>query len=546
MTTITAPQAPAGKAWLVGAGPGHADLITRRGHAALARAELLLYDRLVAADLLNVAPPDAERLFVGKRPGHHPKPQAEINRLLLAGVRAGKRVVRLKGGDPFVFGRGGEEALVLAAHSYDFEVVPGVTSPLAVPAHAGIPVTDRALGAAFTIFTGHEDPTKPRSQNDWAALAQMPTLVILMALYRLHELVDSLRSAGRAGETPAAVVSRGATAAQRRVVATLETLATAVEAADLATPAIVIIGDVVGMYPELDWFAPLRRRASFVSVDDATCGAPPAPTDIARISLVGAGPGSPDLITQRGARALSQADVILHDRLVAPELLASAPDHAERVNVGKAPARERFSQRSIDQLLVSAAQSGRRVVRLKGGDPFVFGLGAEECRALRAAQIDFEVIPGVSSVTAVPALAGIPVTHRNISTMLTVLSAHNADEETIAGVAWKALPRGGTFVLLMGARKVSLIARALLANGHPPETPLAAIESGTTAAQRVTVATLKEAASPAHGGLSTLEPPALIVIGDVVQLRTQLTASQRQAARSTTVWGAARPAEVQP
>jgi len=208
-----------------------------------------------------------------------------------------------------------------------------------------------------------------------------------------------------------------------------------------------------------------------------------------RVYITGAGSGHPDLITVRAAKAVAQADVILHDRLVSPQILARAKSAARVINVGKSSKRDRLSQETITRRLVdeALANPAQIVVRLKGGDPFVFGLGSDECAALAAANVPFEVVPGISSVTSVPAFAGIPVTHRGLSTMLTVVSGHGADESQIGGVAWDHLPINGTLVILMGLRKLRLIAENLLAASWSGDLPIAVIESGTTAAQRVAI-----------------------------------------------------------
>ena len=212
--------------YLVGAGPGDPGLITVRGLALLRRADVVVYDQLASPELLKEAPAGAELLYVGKKAGAHAVPQGGINELLVQRARAGLTVVRLKGGDPFVFGRGGEEAEELAAAGIPFEVVPGVTSAVAVPAYAGIPVTHRRYTTLVTFITGHEDPTKEASTIPWAALGQNPgTLVFLMGVKNLAENCRRLVDAGRAAETPAAVIQSGTTLTQRTVVGTLATIA---------------------------------------------------------------------------------------------------------------------------------------------------------------------------------------------------------------------------------------------------------------------------------------------------------------------------------
>ena len=256
-----------GKAYLIGAGPGRADLITVRGLRLLRRAEVLLYDRLIPQELLDEVPATAERIFVGKGPDRHVMPQPEIIALLVDRVRAGKRVIRLKGGDPFVFGRGGEEVLALAEAGLPFEVVPGLSSATAVPAYAGIPLTYRGLGTSFAVVAGYEAPEKPASQTDWAALAKIPTLVILMAVKRIGSISEALMVAGRSADTPASIISWGTTDQQRVVQTTLAQLPQTVVGQNIVTPAIIVIGEVAAFSPQLSWFQPDGQAAGFVPLE---------------------------------------------------------------------------------------------------------------------------------------------------------------------------------------------------------------------------------------------------------------------------------------
>jgi uroporphyrin-III C-methyltransferase len=243
-----------GKAYLIGSGPGRADLITVRGLNLLRQAEVVIYDRLVAPELLDEVSPQAECFFVGKESGHHSMPQEDITCLLVEQVARGKQVARLKGGDPFVFGRGGEEALALKQAGLAFEIVPGVSSSVAVPAYAGIPVTHRGISTAFAVVTGHEDPHKVESPTDWVALAGIPTVVIMMGVARAEAICAALIDAGRAASTPAAAIQEGTTVNQRVVRATLETLPQAILDAHLEPPVVIVVGEVVTLAGELDWF----------------------------------------------------------------------------------------------------------------------------------------------------------------------------------------------------------------------------------------------------------------------------------------------------
>jgi uroporphyrinogen III methyltransferase/synthase len=247
-----------GVVYLVGAGPGDPGLITARALELIASADVILHDRLIPAEALAGAPDDAQVLYVGKEPGDASVPQAEIEERLIAEARANRSVVRLKGGDPFVFGRGGEEAEALAAAGVPFEVVPGVTAGVATPAYAGIPVTHRDDASAVALVTGHEDPQKEESALDWNALAAFPgTLVLYMGVKRLPEIVAALTDAGRDPTEPAAAVERGTLPGQRAVTATLAELPAAVAEAGLRPPSILLFGPAAARRDAVAW---LERR----------------------------------------------------------------------------------------------------------------------------------------------------------------------------------------------------------------------------------------------------------------------------------------------
>jgi len=250
---------------LVGAGPGDPGLLTLRGRRLLRRADVVVYDRLVDPRLLDLAPPRALRIFAGKAAGHRGLEQEEITRILVAHARRGRRVVRLKGGDPFVFGRGGEEAAALAAAGLRFDVVPGVTSAVAVPAYAGIPLTHRGVASSFAVVTGHEEATGRGSRIDWERLATaVDTLVVLMGLARLPAIARALVAHGRSPATPVALVRAGTTGDQRTITGTLADIAARARAAGLEAPVVIVVGEVVRLRDRLRWFdqpARLARRA---------------------------------------------------------------------------------------------------------------------------------------------------------------------------------------------------------------------------------------------------------------------------------------------
>ena len=234
------------------------------------------------------------------------------------------------------------------------------------------------------------------------------------------------------------------------------------------------------------------------------------------VYLVGGGPGDPGLITVKGLECLRRADVVLYDRLIAQELLAETSTEAELIDVGKEPKRHRRSQDEINALLIEKARQGKVVVRLKGGDPFVFGRGGEECQALADAGIPYEVIPGVSSAIAVPAYAGIPVTQRAVTTAFAVVAGHTGGADS--GVDWHAISRIGTIVFLMGVEHLAEIVPQLITHGRASDTPAALIQEGTTPNQWVVTGTLTDIVEKGR----EVRPPAVLIVGEVVRLHEQL------------------------
>ncbi len=254
--------------YLVGAGPGDPGLITVKGLEALRRAQVVIYDQLASPALLAEAPAGAELIYVGKKAGAHAVPQEDINALLIEKARAGLTVVRLKGGDPFVFGRGGEEAEELARAGLPFEIVPGVTAAVAVPAYAGIPVTHRRYTTLVTFITGHEDPAKEASTIPWAALGRNPgTLVFLMGVKNLPEICRQLMDKGRAASTPTALIEKGTTNEQRSVTGTLADIAARARDAAIKPPAVLVVGGVVELREALKWWEtrPLWGKTAVVT-----------------------------------------------------------------------------------------------------------------------------------------------------------------------------------------------------------------------------------------------------------------------------------------
>lgn len=255
-----------GKVTLVGAGPGDPGLLTRKGLEALEKADVVVYDRLVSPAILALMPEGAVKINVGKEASRHPVPQEQINRILLEQAQQGHNVVRLKGGDPFLFGRGGEELELLAEHRIPFEEVPGITSAIAAPAYGGIPVTHRDCCSSLHIVTGHQRAGKELAIDFEALVRTGGTLVFLMGVSALPTICAGLLDAGMAPDTPAAVVERGTTPAQRRVSATLAELPRAAEAAAVQSPAVIVVGDVCALADQFDWFDHLPLKGKRVVV----------------------------------------------------------------------------------------------------------------------------------------------------------------------------------------------------------------------------------------------------------------------------------------
>jgi uroporphyrinogen III methyltransferase/synthase len=252
---------PKGMVYLVGAGPGDAGLLTVRGAEVLSRADVVVFDALVNPELLRLAPKTAEIIFGGKRVRDHSLPQSELNALLIAKASDGKTVVRLKGGDPYVFGRGGEEAEQLADAGIPFEVVPGVSSFVAVPNYAGVPLTHRDFSSRLTLITGHEDPAKEAANIDWPQVAKTPgTKVIMMGTERIGQIAEMLVNHGMDPATPIAVVRWGTTGRQQSIEGTLATIAEVAAKTNIGPPTVAVIGEVVRLRPKLNWF---ERRPLF-------------------------------------------------------------------------------------------------------------------------------------------------------------------------------------------------------------------------------------------------------------------------------------------
>jgi uroporphyrin-III C-methyltransferase len=257
-----------GKVYLVGAGPGDPDLITIKGLKCIQKADVILYDRLVNKGLLEHAKKEATLIYCGKLPKCHTLKQENINLILVKLAKQGKVVTRLKGGDPFVFGRGAEEAEVLAQNRIPFEIVPGITSGIAAPAYAGIPVTHRKIASSFAVVTGHGEKGKPTNIN-WSSLAGIDTVLVYMGIGHLGDICHALILHGKAPDTPVALVNRGTTDKQRTITGTLATIVEKAGLEKIDNPSMIVIGEVVRLRDQISWFNELRTHESeMVFADD--------------------------------------------------------------------------------------------------------------------------------------------------------------------------------------------------------------------------------------------------------------------------------------
>jgi len=263
-----------GKVYIIGAGPGDPGLLTVKAVRCIEKSDVLVYDYLVSPEILNYAGADARLIYVGKKGGHHTASQDEINRTLVREASEGNIVGRLKGGDPFIFGRGGEEAEVLFEAEIPFEIIPGITSAIAVPAYAGIPLTHREHTSTVAFVTGHEDPQKDKSRIDWQKLAGIETLVFLMGVKNLSQIVASLLKYGRSPDTPVAIIRWGTTHDQFTLSGTLDAIEDLAEEKKMTPPAIFVVGEVAGLREHLNWFEtkPLFGRGVVVTRPEQQAG----------------------------------------------------------------------------------------------------------------------------------------------------------------------------------------------------------------------------------------------------------------------------------
>jgi uroporphyrinogen III methyltransferase / synthase len=385
-------SARGGVVYLVGAGPGDPGLMTARSLALIAAADVVFYDRLIPDGALAGAREDAELVYVGKRPGAPSAPQEEIGQRLVDAAKAGRSVVRLKGGDTFVFGRGGEEGEALRAADVEFEVVPGVTAGVAAATYAGIPVTHRDDASAVAFVTGHEDPEKGEAALDWEALARFPgTLVFYMGVKRLPENAAALIAAGRDPEEPAAAVERGTMAGQRTVEATLGTIAEAVEREQVGAPALIVVGAVARRRERLAWLErrPLHGRRVVVTRARAQAS------------------GLAASLRELGAEVVELPAIRIEPRLEAAEVRAAASEVDAYALIC-------LTSPNGVRLLFEALQDAGRDARSLAGAT-IAAIGPGTARALAEGGIAADVVPERFVAEAlVEALAGVEVDGRRV------------------------------------------------------------------------------------------------------------------------------------
>lgn len=466
-----------GTVYLVGAGPGDPGLLTVRGRELLERADVVVHDRLGTAALLPLCRSDARLVNAGKAPGRVAMTQEQINEALVQAAETAATVVRLKGGDPFVFGRGSEEAEALAAAAVRFEVVPGITSAIAGPAHAGIPVTHRAVSTSFTVVTGHEDPDKPSEQTDWEALARVPgTIVILMGMGRIRAIADRLIAGGRPGTQPAAVVRNASLPTQQVLAATLGTLADRIDESGLGPPAVVVVGETAALAERIGWLSgrPLsgrrvvvtraRAQASGLSARLRELGADPVELPAIRIDPIAPSPeasaalervGGYGLVVLTSANGVDQLFARLAEsgadaRALSADatVVAIGPGTAERLarhGVLADLVPERFVAEGILEALEGRDLAGESVLvaRARGSRPdLVDGLRA------RGARVDevhlYEAVPEPADPDSLErALGADAITFTASSTVTSLLDALDAD-------ALDVLRSGGPRVVSIG------------------------------------------------------------------------------------------------
>jgi len=468
-----------GHVWLIGAGPGDPGWITAAGLEALRRAEVVVYDRLAPAELLREAPSEALLINAGKEPNRHAMTQDETNACLVEHGRAGKRVVRLKGGDPYVFGRGGEEAVALSQANVPCTVVPGITSSIAGLAAAGIPITHRGVAVSFAVVTGHEDPTKPAEQANWQRLATAAdTIVVLMGVGRLEAIAEALIAGGRPADTPAALVQEAATAAQRVVTAPLSAIAAAAREHEVQSPALFVVGEVVRLRQQLDptELGPLAGQRVLVTRSRQQAS-----------TLI-------DSLRSEGARPL-ELPTIEAQRRADPAAVAGA---AHKLRDGRYAWVAFTSAIAVDAFLDELADTGTDARAF--ANTRICAVGAATARALAARGLIADLVPdestGEAAASAMIEAGGI----RNEPVLL-----------PRAEGAHPALPAS---LEAAGALVEQLTLYLSVAPADPPAEVLAAIRGGAVdIATFTSSSTVKNLAAILDGDLSPLQAATIACIG---------------------------------
>jgi len=457
--------------YLVGAGPGDPGLFTARALELIAAADVIVYDRLIPDSALDGARPDARLLYAGKEAGGPSMPQAEIERMLVDHGRSGKTVVRLKGGDPFVFGRGGEEAEALRGAGIAFEVVPGVTAGVAAPAYAGIPVTHRDAASAVAFVTGHEDPGKPESALDWGALAAFPgTLVVYMGVRQLATIAQRLEDGGRDPRQPAAVIERGTLPHQRVVTATLNSIAAEAAAAEIRAPAVALFGEVAALREGLKWLETRQLDGVTVAVTRARAQASGLAS---RLRALGAG------VVEAPAIRIAPRDVVLGD-LGRYDLVCLSSPNGVRLLL------ERMEAAGLD----ARALSGARIAAIGPGTAATLrdhGLIADILPQRFVAEGLVEALAGIDVKRALVARAAeardvLPDALRARGAEVDVVALYETVAETLTEAQLDALA-GADYVTFTSSSTVRFLFEAI-ADGTRPRGRLVSIGPVTSEALR--------------------------------------------------------------
>jgi precorrin-4/cobalt-precorrin-4 C11-methyltransferase len=501
--------------WFIGAGPGDPELLTLKGARLIERCPVVIFaGSLVPREVVARARPGARVLDSAGM-----TLDAIVAEMATAHAR-GEDVARVHTGDPAIFGAIGEQMRRLDALGIPYEVVPGVSSFTAAAAAVKKELTLPGVSQAVVIARAEGRTGVPEGQRLGDLAKARATLALFLSAGLLDEAARELSAVYGPG-CPAIVVHKASHPDQQIVRATLADVAARAKAAGIGATAMILVGPALadGAGEESKLY-----DAAFAHGFRPAAGAPPAappatPRPPGVVHLVGAGPGDPRFLTLRAAELLAQADVLAYDELVPEALLDMARPGAERIPVGRRHGDPAPEWERIHPAVIERAREGRRVVRLKAGDPFVFGRGGEEAEALREAGIPFEVVPGISAALGAAAGALIPLTHRELSSDVTFATAHELASEG-GRTDWRRLAAGGTLVLYMGAKGIARNLAKLVELGWSPGTPAAWIAAATRPDQQVITGTVADLAARVAG--ERHPGPALLIIGEVVRLRARL------------------------